>query len=184
MILALDPHLQSDVLNYVVFLAGQFLFLLKRAGSAVRNPATNITRRRDYFKLNVDTFFIRLAFELPLFYAYRHYGFANLTSWMGWTPPSWFTVPNNPMVAFFLGYAADSMLDWISLSQKLPSFLRSWISENVPKLQGDKLQKTLDKAAGAVQDAALAAKEASKQVAKAQELAPEVPPPESPWAKP
>jgi hypothetical protein len=171
--MSIDPHLQSDLLNYLAFLGGQFLFLLKRAGSAMRNPTTNITRRRDYFKINSDTFAIRAAFEFPFFYMYRHYGFVNLVGWMGWTPPSWFTVPNNPMVAFFLGYAADSLLDWISLSQKLPSWLRSWISENVPKLQGDKLQKQLDKAAGAAADAAAANKEVVKQVAKAQDMVPD-----------
>jgi hypothetical protein len=158
-------HLEGDLLNYAAFLAGQWLFLLKRAGSAVRNPATNITRRRDFFWMNWDTVLIRTAMEFPFFYGYRHYGLANLTAWMGWTPPTWFTVPDNPLIAFFLGYAADSLLDWISMSQKLPDFLRSWISENVPKLQGDKLQKTLDAAAASAQ-------ETKKLVAKAQDIAP------------
>jgi hypothetical protein len=165
--------IQSDLLNYAAFLGGQCLFLLKRAGSAMRNPGTNITRRRDYFRLNWDTAFIRAAMEFPFFYGYRHYGFAHLVSWMGWTPPSWFTVPDNPLISFLLGYAADSLLDWLSMSQKLPGWLRSWISENVPKLQGDKLQKTLDKAANAADLAAQAAKEAGTQVAKAQELVPD-----------
>jgi hypothetical protein len=143
----------------------------------MRNPGTNITRRRDYFKLNWDTALIRAAMEFPFFYGYRHYGFAHLVSWMGWTPPSWFSVPDNPLISFLLGYAADSLLDWLSMSQKLPDFLRSWISENVPKLQGDKLQKQLDKAADAAQDAAAANKAVVKEVAKAQEL---VPGPEAP----
>jgi hypothetical protein len=170
--------IESDALNYAAFLLGQFLFLLKRAGSAMRNPSTNITRRRDYFKANWDTYLIRTAIEIPIFYGYRHYGFVHLVSWTGWTPPSWFSVPDNPLISMLVGYSVDSLLDWLAMSQKLPSWLRDWIAENVPKLQGDKLQKQLDRAAGAAADAAAANKEVVKQVAKAQDLVPDTVPPE------
>jgi hypothetical protein len=35
---------------------------------------------------------------------------------------------------FAVGYASDSILDGLSVNQKLPQFIRNWIHENVPTL--------------------------------------------------
>lgn len=123
---------QADALNYGAFVGGQLIFLLKRAGSAVRNPGTVYVSRWAFFKRNWDTFLIRALIEFPFFWIWRHYSVAQILLFFGWVVPSGWTVPNNPVTAFFLGYAADSILDWISLSEKLPSWLRSWLKENVP----------------------------------------------------
>jgi hypothetical protein len=172
----ITPELQSDLLNYAAFVGGQMLFLLKRASSAIRNPGTNITTRGKFFSLNGTTILIRAAFEFPFFYGYRHYGLATLAGWMGWVPPSWLQVPSSPMVAFFLGYAADSLLDWLSMSTKIPAFLRSWISENVPKIDSAiVMQKNLDVAGAANQQAAESIDVAAAAIAKAKEQAPGAP---------
>lgn len=166
----MSEHLQSDLWNYAAFLAGQLLFLLKRAGAAIRDPNADIKRRRDYFKQNWDTWGIRATVEFPFFYGWKHYGLATITGFFGWTPPQWFVLPDNPLTAFFLGYAADSLLDWLSMSPKLPSFVRNWIGENVPQMPGvKKLQDTLDTAAAAT-------KEAGDAISKAQEIGPNVKP--------
>lgn len=162
-------HMQADTISYAAFLAGQCLFLLKRAGSAMRNPNTDIYNRRSYFINNWDTFAIRAAMEFPFFYAWRHYGFASLIGLFGWQMPVWMAIPDSPLTAFFLGFAADSLLDWAAMSPKLPNFLRTWISENVPELNGNaKLKQKLDTAAAATKEAAVATKEAVVATNKAE----------------
>ncbi len=159
--MVLSDHLQGDLLNYAAFLVGQFLFLLKRSGSAIRNPNSKFSRRRDYFHKNWDTAMIRAALEFPIFYGWRHYSLASVVALIGWTPPAWFTPPDNPVTALFLGYAADSILDWIAQSEKLPKAFRKMLAESVPKMDGTAvIQQTLDKAQ-------LAGKKAVEQAAKA-----------------
>lgn len=173
----ISPALESDLLNYAAFVGGQMLFLLKRASSAIRNPSTNIKTRGQFFSLNGVTIMVRAAFEFPIFYGYRHYGIATMMGWFGWAAPTWLQVPTVPWVAFFIGYSADSLLDWLSLSQKLPTFLRTWLSENVPKIDGAiALQKSLDAADEANQEAAVKVDEAADAIAKAKEQAPAVKP--------
>jgi hypothetical protein len=158
-------HLLSDLLNYAAFLFGQYLFLLKRAGSAIRSPNTNITTRRQYFYLNWDVALIRGVIEGLIFWACQHYGISSLIGLWGWSLPAWLVLPQNFIVYLPLGYTADSILDWISMSPKLPAFLRSWLSENVPKLNGAaKVQIKLADAAAANQEAGAAIEAAQKVV--------------------
>lgn len=177
-------HVQSDVISYVAFLLGQLLFLLKRAGSAMRNPSTKILTRWDYFKNNWDTFGIRALMESPFFYGWKHYGFASFVGLFGWHMPVWMTVPDSPFTAFFLGYAADSLLDWVSMSPKLPEFFQRWVKENVPTMDSSiKLKMKLDKAAEATQEAAVAtdkaviAVEEAKAISPSPHVGPPAPPP-------
>jgi hypothetical protein len=164
-------HLHADLVNYFAFLVGQFIFLLKRAGSAIRNPGTKIESRWDYFKLNWDTFLIRTIMEFPIFYGWRHYSIASVALFFGWALPGGFAVPNNPITAFFVGYAADSLMDWISMSNKLPSWLKTWISENVPKMSATEVQAKLTAAATAAHAAADQAEKASTKVDAATDAA-------------
>lgn len=132
----MDPHMKSDLIFYAFFLAGQMLFLLKRAGSAVRNPKTGIQTRRDYFYNNWDTALIRGIIEFGLiFWPLRHYSIDQITQLFGWSAPAILTGAVSSVVGFLcVGYAADSALDGLSMSPKLPQFLRDWLHENVPPM--------------------------------------------------
>lgn len=130
----LQSHLLYDALFYLAFIVGQLLFVLKRAGSAIRNPTTTIKTRWEYVNLNWDTILIRGVLEfLVIFYPWRHFSTAEIAHFFGWNIGTW-SLPDNPVVATLLGFASDSLLDWLAVSQKLPSFLQKWLSENVPQL--------------------------------------------------
>jgi hypothetical protein len=170
-------NIPADLLAYLAFLVGQLVFLLKRAGSAIRNPNTKITSRRQYLYQNWDTWSIRALIEFPFFYGFRHYSLGQLTALVGWSVPSWLVIPDNPIPCFFLGYAADSLLDWAAMSPRLPSYLKSWIGENVPKFDIPvKLQENLDKAQVASQQASELAIKAADAVAVVKEQIPVVNP--------
>ncbi len=129
--------LETDVLLYVCFVAGQWLFILKRAGSAIRNPNKLITTRRMFLYHNWDVLTVRAFLEIAfIFYPVRHFTFAQITGFFGWTPSNSLlnTVPDSPVSLFVLGYAADSLIDWLSVNPKLPAFVRNFIQENVPDL--------------------------------------------------
>jgi hypothetical protein len=123
---------------WLCFFGGQCLFLLKRAGSAIRNPGTAVHTRRQYFALNWDTILIRAAIEgVFIFYPFHKFSLEQIVGFFGWNLSS--TVLANLSTAadslvgyFAIGYASDSVLDGLSMSQKLPQFLRDWIHENVP----------------------------------------------------
>ena len=176
----MNLHISADVGNYIAFVVGQNLFLLKRAGSAIRNPTANVNRIRDYYRANWDIALVRLTIEGLIFWAFQYYGLAKLVSLWGWTLPSWLILPNSFITYFPLGYAADSILDWLSMSPKLPNWIRTWIAENVPQMPvGLKLQNALGEAAGKVAvakvaavDAKAAAEEAEDAISKAQDVAP------------
>ena len=169
----LSQHTETDILAYVFFVAGQSLFLLKRAGSAVRNPTANIKTRWQFFNLNWDTFAIRAIFESPIYLIVRHFGLGQAAALVGWTVPQWLTLGDNPLPFFFIGIAADSLIDWAALSPKMPAFLRGWLGENVPKFDtAVKLQETLDKAQAETKEAVVHAGKAADAVATAQQQVP------------
>lgn len=124
------------ILFYIAFLAGQGLFLLKRADSAIRNPTTTILRRRDFLYHNWVTILVRAAIELvAVFYPWQHFSTSQILAFFGWSAWAGLTAGfSSVATAFVLGFAADSILDWISISQKTPEFLRNWIRENVPQI--------------------------------------------------
>lgn len=131
---------QVDALNYGFYVGGQFLFMLKRAGSAVRSPIVVYKNKWQFFKGNWDTILIRAIFEFPFFYAWRHYSLAQIVSFTGWVMPTGWALPDNPFTALVLGYAADSLLDWFAMWKRLPAWLRKWLNENVPHLPAVELR--------------------------------------------
>ena len=130
----LSQHFSHDIIFYLVFLCGQMLFILKRAGSAIRNQQTTITTRWQFVMFNWDTITIRGVIEFAMiFYPWRHFTMTQILSFFGYQRDP-LPIPDSPVTSLLLGYASDSLLDWLSMSQKLPSFFRDWIHENVPKL--------------------------------------------------
>lgn len=132
----LSPHVTQDIVNYVFFLFGQLMFILKRAGSAIRNPEKAISNRREYLYHNWDTILIRGAFEVFLiFLPLAHFSIDQIAGFFGISVPAVLSGALSGVVGFFFaGFGADSLLDWLAVSGKLPGFLESWLKENVPQL--------------------------------------------------
>jgi hypothetical protein len=135
-LLGLDAHSTQDIVNYAVFLIGQWLFVLKRAGSAIRNPKSTITTRRQYVYHNWDTILIRGAIEAAaIFYPLAHFSIAQIAGFFALTVPAALGGSLSGVVGFFFaGFGSDSFLDWLVVSGKLPSFIANFIKENVPTL--------------------------------------------------
>lgn len=133
-------HFVGDIGFYLCFVAGQFLFMLKRAASAIRNPTNNIKTRRQFFHINWDILSIRAIVEaLVVYYPWRHIGVAailglfHIDTSQGWIHILLGTgIGSGAIAAVAIGYASDSGLDGISQYKKLPDWLRRWIAENIP----------------------------------------------------
>lgn len=136
----LSQHAMGDIGLYLCFLCGQFLFILKRSASAIRNPANPIKTRRAFIYVNWDVLSIRAAIEgLVVFYPWRHIGLATILSWFHIDASTgWLSVlvsngeASGAIAAIALGYAADSTLDAISQWSKLPAWVAKWMKENIP----------------------------------------------------
>jgi len=153
---------------YLAYIFGQFLFLLKRAWSAQRNQSTAVVTIGDYFRESAVPIFIRLILEAILYFALLHYhiALAYLVSLWGWNLPKGFDISQfvNPILTLPAGYAIDSIVDALAVSNKIPNWARTWIAENVPQLPaGVKLQNAISKAT----DAATAATDAAKKTVTA-----------------
>jgi hypothetical protein len=123
-----------ELLCYVAFVLGQLLFVLKRAGSAIRSKTNPIKSRREYIYSNWDVLLIRLMLEGVVFIACWHIGFTKILSmFTTWQSPISF--PPLPPFYLFFGFFIDSGLDWYGQSNIGPAFLRQFIKENVPDVQ-------------------------------------------------
>lgn len=126
---------------YAAFIFGQFLFLLKRANSAKQNQSTVVTSTWQFFKLSAIPIFVRGVLEFFAFILLRHYPGAIgwVIGWWGWNLPAGAAGALNQPIFFvfwlFAGYVADSMLDRLSVSKKVPASVQAWIRENVPRNQ-------------------------------------------------
>lgn len=106
------PYWEADLLLYIPFLAGQWLFILKRMGMKIRSKANPITTRRQYLYQNWDLLTVRMVLELGIFYMWRYgdlSGFINQYSGLHLN----YVIPTGKTVAMLLGYASDSGLDWV-----------------------------------------------------------------------
>ena len=128
----MGSHISQDLSFYLAFLAGQLLFVLKRAASAIRSKTNPTATRRAFIYANWDVLLIRVAIELPVYYIWRH-DLVNgiLAMFTSWQLPAAFHFPQGAMVFFILGFIADSMLDWFGVSAKAPE----WLKENIPNIQ-------------------------------------------------
>src|SRR5262249_21153214 len=69
----MTEHMRVDVLYWLAFAAGQWLFILKRMALALRSPMNGVKTRKQYLLLNWDVLLIRSALEFVIiFYPYRH----------------------------------------------------------------------------------------------------------------
>jgi len=130
----LTPHQDTDFAYWGCFLAGQWLFLLKRMALAVRSPMNALKTRREYIYANWDILLIRTALEFAAFYyPYRHVDVNALVAKLGWPMP--FKIPQAAVVAFGLGFIADFLLDWLTMQDKILGIpMPAWLKETVPQL--------------------------------------------------
>lgn len=120
---------------YLAFVLGQLLFVLKRAASAIRNPNNTIKTRRDYLYANWDMLTIRILLEGVVFIACWHIGVAKILAlFTSWQSP--ITFPAIPPFYFTLGFFVDSAVDWYAVSSIGPAFLREFVKENIPQING------------------------------------------------
>jgi len=130
-------HLEGDIALYLLFFAGQLLYILKRSAAAIRNPDTPIKNRRQYVYHNWDILLIRTAFEFPVFYLWRHESVSfllnllNLGNVFGTSGMGFYS---SPITALVVGYAASDVLNWITNWTRLPQFLRDWLAEEIPAM--------------------------------------------------
>ncbi len=136
--MTISDHAKADLFFYVFFLLGQFVFALSRASKAIRSKENPVKTRREFFYHNWDVLLIRAGIEFVLFFLpWRHYSTATLLSYFGLSSDNFVVnlltiASESPSGAGALGFAADSLFDWLSLSEKIPGFLRNWIKENIP----------------------------------------------------
>ena|SRR5258708_14644587 len=124
-------HLEWDLLFWIVFIAGQMMFLLKRADLAHRSPLNGVKSIPAYFTTNWVVIFQRLAFESLFLFLYRHPAFPSEIG-LHFSLP---TVKQSLVLAFFGGFFADASLDWITLQDTIFGIkIPTWIKENIPQL--------------------------------------------------
>jgi|HubBroStandDraft_6_1064221.scaffolds.fasta_scaffold1500834_1 hypothetical protein len=130
----MHPHWIADLILYIPFLLGQWLFILKRMGMAVRSKTNPIRTRREYLYRNWDLLTVRMALELGIFYMWRYNdltGFINNHSSIHID----YVIPQGKIVALLLGYCADSGLDWILTV--IPFFQKMFPDLAPPEINGN-----------------------------------------------
>ena len=135
----MSNHLLGDLIYWVIFLAGECLWVLICAAAAVRSKHNPLKSRRAYVKENWDIYLIRFCVEFLVYYGWRHVALNTLLSMVNvsWQLPVVSGGPGagGPVGAFFLGLGADSLIGAASHWQKLPEALRQWIGERIPDVE-------------------------------------------------
>jgi hypothetical protein len=137
----ITPHHLADVLLYLPFLAGQLVYIMKRAGFSMR--AGRAATRMEYIHRNWDILGFRSVLEFILIYMpARHLAPAQILSLVHINADSFTSLPflsspmSGPVSLLALGIAADGLFDWLvdwaSRSPKVPAPIKAWLSENVP----------------------------------------------------
>jgi hypothetical protein len=140
MLSPIPSHFTQDLLLYICFIAGQLLFILRRAGLAIRSLTNPIKTRRQFLYENWDKLLVRaLAGAVLIYFPWRHISLITILGWLhidasiGWLAVLVGSGEASGIVATAaLGYASDSLLDWLSISPKIPDWLRRWMRENIP----------------------------------------------------
>lgn len=127
----------ADCGYWLLFFLGQSLFVLKRAGSAIRNPTNPIKSRCEFVAANWDILLIRMVLEtVTIFWLWRHVSIAQAFAWFSVPYPAWFPAgfSSSWVAPIAVGFCSDGLFDWIGQSPKVPNFIRQFIQEQVPGL--------------------------------------------------
>ena len=118
----------------LAFVAGQWLFLLKRMALAVRSPMNALRTRRQYLSQNWDILTVRAGIELIFLWIYLHQ--PAVSQFLGnFHIALPFMVPVFGFGCFTLGLLCDFLMDWIAMQEKVLGIpVPSWLKEFVPRL--------------------------------------------------
>lgn len=134
-----NHRLLWDVIYIAVFSAGQALFMLKRADLARRSPLNGVKTIRQFMALNWVTLLFRAVIEWGVFlWPYRSASASFIQTAIEKVGVNFpFQVPTHRGLAgaFFLGVAADLLVDWILMQKWIQSVpLLNKLAENIPQL--------------------------------------------------
>jgi hypothetical protein len=141
-ILSMNVHQSQDLLLYVPFLLGQFIYIMKRAGFSMR--AGRAPSRWQYIYRNWDILAFRSVLEFIFIYMpIRHFSPDQILGLFhidisGISVFSFLQNPvSSPVSLLAAGIGSDGMFDWLvdwaSRSTKVPTGLKNWLTENVAK---------------------------------------------------
>lgn len=123
--------LRWDLLFWAAFIAGQFMFLLKRADLARRSPLNGVKNVGMFFVQNWVVILVRLAFESIFLFLYRHPDFP-LQIGLHFSLPH---TKQSLVLTFFGGFFADAILDWATMQNSILGIkIPAWVKENIPQL--------------------------------------------------
>ena len=120
----------SSALIWALYLLGQFLHILKRAGMAVRSKSNSIRSRVAFITFSWDVLLVRVVLCAGLFAALltNPHGVTKLIGMLGTGIPVDISVDSGTALIF--GYFADSVLDW--LVSKIPMLQKELPACNGP----------------------------------------------------
>jgi hypothetical protein len=126
-------QLHTMVMIWALYLLGQLLHILKRAGMAVRSKSNSIRSRIEFIEFSWDALVVRIVLCAGLFAALltNPHGLTRLFALFG----AGITVDIfvDPGTALIFGYFADSVLDWlVSKIPMLQKELPTWDESSHP----------------------------------------------------
>lgn len=144
----MEAHHLQDYLLYLPFLAGQFMYFLKRASFSMR--AGRAPTRRAYFWHNWDILLFRAGIAVFFYAFFRHYSLGQVVGFfhVDLSSVSWlkfiFVPLSSPLAFWGLGIGVDGLIDWAvdwasrKENTKVPQRIKDWLTENVtPVPNGD-----------------------------------------------
>ncbi|MCL5287870.1 MAG: hypothetical protein M1453_07755 [Acidobacteria bacterium] len=123
--------MHATLVIWALYLLGQILHVLKRAGMAVRSKSNSIRSRWEFVVFFWDALLVRVLLCAGLFAALLAdpSGLTKLLASLGSGVTADITV--NPGTALIFGYFADSVLDW--LVSKIPMLQKELPAWNGPR---------------------------------------------------
>jgi hypothetical protein len=125
--------LNTTVMIWALYLLGQLLHVLKRAGMAVRSKSNSIRSRVEFIVFSWDALLVRVVLCAGLFAALltNPHGLTRLFALLGAGITADIFV--DPGTALIFGYFADSVLDWlVSKIPMLQKELPAWNGSSHP----------------------------------------------------
>ena len=120
-------HHQTTAAIWALYLLGQFVHILKRAGMAVRSKSNRIRSRSEFISFNWDALLIRVVLCSGLFWVLlmNPRSLTRIFTLLGAGITA--DIPVDLGTALIFGYFADSILDWVVnripfLQKELPAW--------------------------------------------------------------
>ncbi len=123
-------QLHTTAMIWALYLLGQLLHVLKRAGMAVRSNSNSIRSRMEFIAFSWDALLVRIVLCAGLFAALltNPHGLTKLLAQIGAGITADISI--DPGTALIFGYFADSVLDW--LVSKIPMLQKELPAWNGP----------------------------------------------------